>query len=88
MYFKICTVSTLFAKKKFLSQFYMMLMVQMHLFTNTGFYNSTPLTRILIPRFLGKKSGEGLQQSSVVFFLEEVDPRHHEASFPSFLIVA
>jgi hypothetical protein len=57
----------------------------MQLFTNMGCYSSTPLTRISTLRFLGKKRGKGvttvfndLHKFIVIFFLEEVDPRHHE----------
>jgi hypothetical protein len=72
----------------------MMLMMQMHLITNMGCYSSTHLTRISTPRFLGKKRGKGVTivfrdlHKLMMICLEEVDPCHHEASFPSFLIIS
>jgi hypothetical protein len=57
----------------------------MLLFTNMGCYSSTHLTRISTPRFLGKKRRKGfaqvfnnLHEFTMIFFLEEVDPHHHE----------
>jgi hypothetical protein len=41
--------------------------MQMPLITNMGCYSSTHLTRISTPRFLGKKSGKGLQRSLTIF---------------------
>jgi hypothetical protein len=47
----------------------------------------------LVPRFLGNTREKGtrvtpifndLVDLAMIFFLEEVDLRHHEASFPSF----
>jgi hypothetical protein len=64
----------------------MMLMMQMTLIANMGCYSSTHLTRISTPRFLGKKRGKGLHRSSTIVFLEDVDPRHHETSFSSFVL--
>jgi hypothetical protein len=68
-------------------------MMQKTLNTNMGSYSSTHLTRISTPRFLDKKRGKGytsLQRSSQahddLFFFEEVDPHHHEASFSSFVL--
>jgi hypothetical protein len=64
----------------------------MQLFTNIGCYSSTHLTRISTPRFLGKKRRKGLQvfddlrKLGMIFFLEEVDPPHHETSVPSFVL--
>jgi hypothetical protein len=72
----------------------MMLMMQIYLITNMGCYSSTHLTRISTPRFLGKKRGKGttvfsdLHKPTLIFFLEEVYPRHHEPSVPSFMILA
>jgi hypothetical protein len=62
--------------------------MQMQLFTNTGCYSSTHLTRISTPRFLSKIRGKGLHRSSTIVFLEVVDPRHHEGSFSSFVILS
>jgi hypothetical protein len=41
--------------------------MQSYFITNMGCYSSTHLTRISTPRFLGKKRGKGLQQSSTIF---------------------
>jgi hypothetical protein len=62
-------------------------MMQMHLIKNIGCYSSTHHTRISTPRFLGKKRGKGLHRSSTIVFLEVVDPRHHETSVLSFVLM-
>jgi hypothetical protein len=63
----------------------MMLMMQIQLFSNTGYYISTHLTRILTPRLLGKKRGKGVTKvfndffdHMSILFLEEVDMLHHD----------
>jgi hypothetical protein len=68
-------------------------MIQITLIANMGCYSSTHLTRISTPRFLGKKRGKvttvfnGLHKLTMIFFLEEVDPHHHETSVPSFTVL-
>jgi hypothetical protein len=56
-----------------------------------------PPYKNLVPRFIGVTREKGTRVTPVfndlvdptkIFFLEEVDPRRHEASFPSFVIVA
>jgi hypothetical protein len=56
-----------------------------------------PPYKNLILRFVGSTREKGTRVSrvfndlvdpTIIFFLEEVDPLHHEASFPSFVIVA
>jgi hypothetical protein len=68
----------------------MTLMMQMQLFTNMGCYSSTHLTRILTPRFLGKKREKGhngLQRSSQTHhdLLSWIDWCMTPWSFSSFL---
>jgi hypothetical protein len=56
-----------------------------------------PPYKNLIPRFVGSTRDKGTRVTLVfnglvdpvmIFFLEEVDPRHHKASLSSFNIVA
>jgi hypothetical protein len=56
-----------------------------------------PPYKNLVPRFVGSTREKGTRVTPVfndlvdpttIFFLEEIDPQHHEASFPFFVIVA